>query len=473
MDALLAVAVEEVGLEGREGCTVEALWSLLSSRLPVGPITCLPPQLLDALWALLLQRTEDVQLLLPPLAGQAEAEDEGPPAGEAARKAKGSRGKRSADSDPLQRWTKLSSGDPRVKDRAAATAAGVRLVASEAVRMSVLGVYEIQDSRFPLSEVQLAALAAVGRARWRGTINADLANRLGIAYRNFYYIVKNLETRKLVVKNPVVFAPPGATVTVSSVLHLPRFQPAVKLGPGQMFKTVDAVRGMEVATYVLQDDNLHMRLVCSTIAETPERLVVESDLKLVCGFRAARGHRLWRRLRRKLEDQGYLSFETCRVRDRLVPCVRLLKDWRPPAAAEGEDAEGPPPGERGGRRRRGGRRGGCWRCRCGRCCRRCCCWRRRSCTPLHPRCGGLPGAAAAGGHHQRRAGRGAQPRAVRTVGGQLQGVRRKVSLQGGGGGRGGGREGGLLLRDTRGRWCHVLMLQLCRLCAGCMAFPLT
>ncbi len=159
--------------------------------------------------------------------------------------------------------------------------------ASEAVRLSVLGVYEIQDSRFPLSDMQLAALAVVGRTRWRGTINADLANRLGIAYRNFYYIVKvsprypnglgpphrplqrtiqrhralathgppaltgpsafpsfcdaycrrqNLETRKLVVKNPVVFAPPGATVTVSSVLHLPRFQPAVKLGPGQMFK---------------------------------------------------------------------------------------------------------------------------------------------------------------------------------------------------------------------------------------------
>lgn len=54
----------------------------------------------------------------------------------------------------------------------------------------MLGVYEIQDSRFPLSDMQLAALAMVGRTRWRGTINADLANRLGIAYRNFYYIIK-------------------------------------------------------------------------------------------------------------------------------------------------------------------------------------------------------------------------------------------------------------------------------------------
>ncbi|KXZ52892.1 hypothetical protein GPECTOR_8g272 [Gonium pectorale] len=314
MDALLAVAVEEVALEGREGCQVPALWGLLNSKLPVGPITCMPAPLRKLVWELLVARTEDIHLVIP--APATAAVDAAPKQGKAKKKVAG----------PLDGATK----------------------ASDAVRMSVLGVYDIQDSRFPLSDVQLAALEAVGRTRWRGTINADLANRLGVAYRNFYYIVKNLETRKLVVKNPVVFAPPGATVTVSSVLHLPRYQPAVKLGPGQMFKTVDAVRGMEVATYVLQDDNLYMRLVCETIAETPERLVVEGDLKLVCGFRGTKGHRVWRRLRKKLEDQGFLAFESCKVRDRLVPCVKLLKEWRPPADADeqepggedGEEAEG-------------------------------------------------------------------------------------------------------------------------------------
>ena len=74
-------------------------------------------------------------------------------------------------------------------------------------------------------------------------------------------------------------------------LHSPRPLPR----PGT--QTVDAIRGMEVATYVLQDDNLYMRLICSTIAETEERFVVESDLKVVCGFRGKRGHRLWRRMR--------------------------------------------------------------------------------------------------------------------------------------------------------------------------------
>ncbi|GLI58793.1 hypothetical protein VaNZ11_000551 [Volvox africanus] len=348
MDALLSVAVEEIALEGQEGCTVETLWNLLGARLPVGSITFLPPQLQNALWGVLVQRTEDVQFFTMPPSNTCcgvhwnrraiNATEEVPETG--GKKGRSTRPKKKADANPMARAIMLSRDDPKITTHAAAAADNVMIAASEAVRMSVLGVYEIQDSRFPLSDMQLAALAAVGRTRWRGTINADLANHLGIAYRNFYYIVKNLETRKLVVKNPVVFAPPGATVTVSSVLHLPRFQPAIKLGPGQMFKTVDAVRGMEVATYVLQDDNMYMRLVCSTIAETAERVVVESDLKLVCGFRGTRGHRLWRRLRRKMEEQGYLAFETCRVRDRLVPCVRLLKDWKVPTSADRDDPEG-------------------------------------------------------------------------------------------------------------------------------------
>ncbi len=64
---------------------------------------------------------------------------------------------------------------------------------------------------------------------------------------------QNLETRQLVVKNPVVFAPPGGAITVSSVLHLPRYQPAVKLGPGQMFKVRPGPRGSGATSHAVQD----------------------------------------------------------------------------------------------------------------------------------------------------------------------------------------------------------------------------
>lgn len=67
---------------------------------------------------------------------------------------------------------------------------------------------------------------------------------------------------------------------------------------------------------------------------------------------------------RKLEELGHLQFETCNVRGRMVPCVRLLKDWRPLAAAADEPGEG---GEgagvrvcRGDLRRRGTHTAACW-----------------------------------------------------------------------------------------------------------------
>ena len=53
----------------------------------------------------------------------------------------------------------------------------------------------------------------------------------------------------------------------------------------------------DMATYQVHDDSLWMRKICSTIGATVERVVVESELKQVLGFRFAKGHRLWRRLR--------------------------------------------------------------------------------------------------------------------------------------------------------------------------------
>lgn len=98
-----------------------------------------------------------------------------------------------------------------------------------------------QDSRFPLSAIQLTCLEAVARSRWLGAIVADLAVSLGIAHRNFHYITKNLEGRRLVTRNPVVFSAhvgshSTSNTTTSSVLHLTRFAPGIKLLPGQMFK---------------------------------------------------------------------------------------------------------------------------------------------------------------------------------------------------------------------------------------------
>lgn len=175
-------------------------------------------------------------------------------------------------------------------------------------------------------------------------------------------------------------------------------------------------------------------------------------------------------LQRKLEELGHLQFETCNVRGRMVPCVRLLKDWRPLAAAADEPGEG---GEGAGVQRCGrgldlgrqasrpllqapvllgedgtstycdmltdgicvadvvrtlfvlcrGWRGGRGRGRRGGRGRRCRRARQRG-LPAHR--GALAGAAAAGLHHIGRVRGRAQQRAVCAAGGQLKELSDKV-----------------------------------------------
>ena len=50
---------------GCAGCTALDLWSLVTARLPVGPIEFLSSALQDLLWDNLLQRSADVRLIDP------------------------------------------------------------------------------------------------------------------------------------------------------------------------------------------------------------------------------------------------------------------------------------------------------------------------------------------------------------------------------------------------------------------------
>lgn len=65
---------------------------------------------------------------------------------------------------------------------------------------------------------------------------------------------------------------------------------------------------------LLQDDARWLRSITDTLAATQERVAVEFDLKQVLGLRLKRGHRTWRRLRNKLESQGYIESFVGKVR---------------------------------------------------------------------------------------------------------------------------------------------------------------
>ncbi|MEW5299551.1 MAG: hypothetical protein WDW36_002555 [Sanguina aurantia] len=355
MDSLLAAALEEVALEGRQGCSVAVLWVALTERLPtLGSVDVLSPGLKRYLWGSLVNRPADLQLLRngPSNAVDAEA------APVAVVK------KRGKNVEVLPETHQVARSDPSYTSWLAAETSGVILQGSEALRASVLGLYDCKEHRSPISVVQLSVLERVAQARRKGAIQSDLALLMKVAHANFYYIVKCLEQRGLIVRNPVFIMNPGAGAGsdkagsfVSNLLHIKRFAPDTKLAPMQMFKLVrnsNGTTGYDVGCYSLQDDSNYLALICETIAATAERVVVEFELKQLLGFTMTKGHRAWRKFK---------------VRANREPCAGTLIEWlagegprtvrspehrlRPPRAAAAGGREG-----KGTTRRAGERRGG-------------------------------------------------------------------------------------------------------------------
>ena len=62
LDALIFAALDEVALEGSDGCGVRQLWDRLQQRLPVAGVESLDDGVKSQVWSQLLPRTEDVTI---------------------------------------------------------------------------------------------------------------------------------------------------------------------------------------------------------------------------------------------------------------------------------------------------------------------------------------------------------------------------------------------------------------------------
>ncbi|KAG1666818.1 hypothetical protein FOA52_011659 [Chlamydomonas sp. UWO 241] len=336
MDDLLFAALEEVALQGSSGCPVDTLWGLVSARLPIGSVTQLHPQLAALVWSRLVARTFDVTCLY-----RKKEETNGADAG-------GPRGSRSVAGGAGD--AVLPPGSPMLGSWEAAAAAGVTLLASEDVRHAAMGLYDFAESRFALSPLQLDCLERITVARNAGCIQSDVARAMGVAPRNFFYIVKCLEERALVIKTPVMLrstvqGQPHSTST--NLMHLKRFAPPIRLGLNQVFKMVDAGSTLDtnLAAYRVHDDNHKLQEICDTIAGTAERVVSEAELKQVLGFRLVPGHRLWRKLKGKLQAGGFIRPLLAKVQGKATVCVQLIKPFTAEAAAAAAAAGGGEDGE--------------------------------------------------------------------------------------------------------------------------------
>lgn len=318
MDELIHTTLDQIALEGREGCTVPQLWDRLSSLLPVGGLPRLNDPVKEFLWGIILDRSQDVLLCLPGV-------DLAEPS------TTGSRAKKKKEVEgPSYLQVPRDSSDVRTHQEAAAK--GIVLVASPALLWTALNLYDASECRFQISDSQLRALELVARSRHRGVVQSDLATQLNIPHRNFFYVTRQLEVRGLMVKNPIITPHHSnrSNHSVTNILHLKRFAPGVTLAPGQCFR--QEVRSEEgnaqvlgTATYTVQDDNQWLQLISDTIAAASERVVGEREVKQALGFRMTKGHRTWRRLRDKMIKMGLLEAFIGSVDGKPTSCLKLLK----------------------------------------------------------------------------------------------------------------------------------------------------
>ncbi|OAE25980.1 hypothetical protein AXG93_1712s1600 [Marchantia polymorpha subsp. ruderalis] len=316
MDALVSAALQELAVEGPEGCTVTKLWTLLqpaAAELDI-ELAGRPKQFL---WQELLEVT-DIEFSLP---------NSGP----------------------------IDASDPRLQTVESAELLAVQLVAPEALRDSSLGLYDLKVCDARLSKEQRSILERIAKSRTKGITQSQLAKEFKVAGNKIFYLVKMLEVRGLVVRQTTLVrtaegkaAGTKVPIVATNLLHLTRFAKDVTLSSHQRFEIMnpsnengleaggsigDDAEGDEVGAatkasdIIIKDDFPAMEEICQRLEETEGKVLVVADLKGSLGYRKALGHRNWRRLMKRLQDAGVVDVFNAQIDRKVLPCLRLLKSF--------------------------------------------------------------------------------------------------------------------------------------------------
>lgn len=248
MDAL-AIALDEVALEGLDGITLSSLWIRLESRQPPFPLT-LDAMTREYVWRFLVSSEDEVSFYLLPqdrppvtlydrfleidpetgiqeLRGVPQQNQDVYPASVVQEDPGGIQGsclyyRERKDMNGLIR---TETHTPRVSLQEAHTQWGEKLVivASQQVRSRALIGCE-GNPELKLSDMSYCILERLGRARWQGELQRDLHT---IAFRldsgKIHYLRKSLDKNGLITMQSHVVRLPSGTQQHSILLLLKRF----------------------------------------------------------------------------------------------------------------------------------------------------------------------------------------------------------------------------------------------------------
>ncbi|KAL4366827.1 hypothetical protein GQ457_05G023790 [Hibiscus cannabinus] len=227
---------------------------------------------------------------------------------------------------------------------------GIMILAHETLRNNFVGLY---DENVQISFQQRRTLERLAIARTNGVTQSQLAEEFGIEGRNFFYILKNLECRGLILKQPAVVRKKehcsegeskNSSPVATNLIYLHRY--AKRLGSQQRFEinkeqtfaslgyddeNVADGNGFALEnakdTVLVNDYLPAMKAVCDKLEEANGKVLVISDIKRDLGYTRSSGHRAWRNIYRRLKDAGLIEKLHAVVNEKAEVCLRLVKTF--------------------------------------------------------------------------------------------------------------------------------------------------
>ncbi|KAI3803697.1 hypothetical protein L1987_31857 [Smallanthus sonchifolius] len=308
MDPVVYGALEEICSQGVNGLTLRALWSKIHSHISSNGLD-LCTDVKKALWSNLLN--------IPSL----RFECKGVP---------------------------YDVGNPTIQSFEDSEAMDLKIVAAEHLINSFVGIYDIKASDAAVSQTQRRVLERLAIARTDGITQNELAKEFGIKNNNMYYILRNLETRGLIVRQSTIVRTKEAgndeyksgSIVNTNMLHLYRY--AKHLGHLQRLEITKEDKAFtnnenadrEVASGDGVEERINdyvpaFRAICDRLEKADGKVLVVSDIKKELGYRKTHGHRAWRNILHKLKDAGLVEEFFATVNNKEVSCLRLLKNFSP------------------------------------------------------------------------------------------------------------------------------------------------
>ncbi|PPR88502.1 hypothetical protein GOBAR_AA32186 [Gossypium barbadense] len=285
MDAIISSALEEICSKGRDGVALSSLCSKLG----------LSVEIRRALWANLLE--------IPAVQFR-------------------------------KRDRVYDHNDPLVRRFEDTEKLDLIIVAKNKLCDNFLGVYDFSfgDGEKEVNQ-QRFVLQRIASARANGITQNQLSKEFGIEENRFFYVVRKLEKRGLIVRQEAVEKTRGSSKQklATRLIHLYRY--AKHLGSQEKFEVTkdEGSIGKEDSEDVLINDYLpSIKTICDKLEETHGKVLVISGIKRDLGYFGSQNARHeWKKIYCRLINAGLVEETTVKVNGKDEPCLHLLKKFCP------------------------------------------------------------------------------------------------------------------------------------------------